>query len=391
MMETKKALFELVAERLIDQLKKGTSPFQQPWTEHSSANFNLPYNPTTNKAYRGMNTLWLSMQKMQDPRWLTFKQAEGKNWKVIKGAKGTQINFVKTHDLKKVLDKKGKPVLDHLGKPKKIVVWLSRPVITCAWVFNASQIDGIPTLQQERKDEPSQQWTNIERAEIIVANTNADLRHGGNKAYYVPSRDYIQMPEKHQFDSGAKYYATLLHELGHWTGHADRLNRDLKGTFGTEEYAREELRAEIASLMIGSELNIGHNFGQHAAYVDSWVRILQDDSFEIHKASSDAQKITDKILSFEQKREIEQEIDVKKPETSLLINDVVDYKSASFKVISSFRNRMLSMEDLTTGNRFKLSHDDGLYKSLVQAKQQELRTQHQMEELSNPLQKTNKR
>jgi len=376
-MDTKKALYEQVAEKLIRQLEQGTSPFQKPWTDTAETAFFLPYNPTTGKSYKGMNTLWLSMQDREDPRWLTFKQAEAKGWAVNKGAKGTVINFIKTHDLKNVLGENGKPVLDLAGKTVKTIVKLAKPVVTIAWVFNAEQVSGIPPLPLELAAKlEAQKWNNVERAEIIAGNSGAKIKHGGNEAYYRPARDYIQLPQKQQFDSSAKYYATLLHELGHWTGHKDRLDRTLINSFGTPEYAREELRAEISSLLLGNELNIGHDFSQHAAYVESWIKVLKDDPFEIHRASSEAQKMSDYLLAFEQKREIKKEESVEvHPVQGLTIGEEINYKSQRFFVLQKVNADTFQMERLPAGNKFRLNVQDGLYASLMHAKQQ-ISTQH---------------
>ncbi|WP_427927175.1 zincin-like metallopeptidase domain-containing protein, partial [Xylella fastidiosa] len=110
------------------------------------------------------------------------------------------------------------------------------------------------------------------------------------------------MADKSQFPSADNYYATLLHELGHWTGHSLRLDRDMLHPFGSEGYAKEELRAEIASMILGDELGIGHDLGQHAAYVGSWIRALKDDPLEIFRAAADAEKIQEYLLAFEQKQ-----------------------------------------------------------------------------------------
>ncbi|WP_439847751.1 zincin-like metallopeptidase domain-containing protein, partial [Neisseria gonorrhoeae] len=151
-------------------------------------------------------------------------------------------------------------------------------------------------------------WNPDERAENILKNSGAviDHRHG-DRAFYSPSRDSITLPLREQFESPGAYYETALHELGHWTGHADRLNRDLSHPFGSEGYAREELRAEIASLMLSQELGVSFNPGQHASYVASWIMVLQDDPMEIMRAASDAEKIQGYVMAFDQVREIEQQ------------------------------------------------------------------------------------
>ncbi|WP_345948992.1 zincin-like metallopeptidase domain-containing protein [Mucilaginibacter sp. PAMB04274] len=364
-----KALHEQVAEKLIAALEAGTSPFQKPWTDDHTAGFMTPLNPTTGKNYRGMNALWLAMQDRQDPRWMTLKQASFQKWSVEKGAKATLINFVKTTDLKPLLDEKGEKVLDENGKAKMQTVKLEKPVITNAWVFNGEQIKGIPEWKEAYDaKQAEQQWSPVEKAEQIVSASQAKIKHGGNEAYYHLTKDFIQLPKKEQFDSAAKYYATLLHELGHWTGAETRLNRPMEGKFGSEAYAREELRAEIASLMIGSELNIGHNFGQHAAYVDSWIKILKDEPFELHKASADAQKIFDFVLDIENKRDLKQDVAAKTNDNVLNKGDVISYKEAEYRVLAILKGKTAQMVELNTGNKFKLGPKDGLYTSLVNAR-----------------------
>ncbi|WP_256562624.1 zincin-like metallopeptidase domain-containing protein, partial [Pseudomonas sp. HMSC066A08] len=116
------------------------------------------------------------------------------------------------------------------------------------------------------------------------------------------STDSITLPERNQFPTADNYYATALHELGHWTGHPSRLDRDLAHPFGSEGYAREELRAEIASLMLGERLEIGHDPGQHAAYVGSWIKALKEDPKEIFRAASDAERISGYVMDFEQEQ-----------------------------------------------------------------------------------------
>lgn len=136
-MSDKKALYEEVANAIIEKLEKGTSPWQKPWSDKQETAFNLPYNPTTGNNYKGMNSVWLMLQDRQDPRWLTFKQAQANGWQVNKGEKAKTINFIKLQDVKTMRDDKGKPMLDDNGKPRKIIVNLRNPIITTAWVFNA--------------------------------------------------------------------------------------------------------------------------------------------------------------------------------------------------------------------------------------------------------------
>jgi antirestriction protein ArdC len=356
-----KPLHEQIAQKLIAELKAGTSMFQKPWSDSDKPAFNLPVNPTTGKNYRGMNALWLAMQDHTDPRWMTLKQASFNDWTVEKGAKATLINFIKTSDIQAMRDPDGNKILDEDGQTQTRTIKLDKPVITNAWVFNAEQIKGIPPLAQNQSE---QTWTPLERAEQMLADSKAVINHGGNEAYYNLTKDSIQLPGKDQFENETKYYAVALHELGHWTGHPERLNRPMEGRFGSESYAREELRAEIASLMLGSELQIGHNFGQHAAYVHSWIKILKEDPYELYKASADAQHIFDYMLDIGQKVELKEKV----AEAVLNKGDIIPYKNAEYKVLAILKGKTAQMEELQTGNKFKLGPKDGLYASLVNAK-----------------------
>lgn len=294
----KKEYAEEVAARIIEQLEQGTAPWQKPW---QPGELRLPYNPTTGKEYRGMNSLWLHMQGHSDPRWMTYNQAAAEGAQVRKGSKGTHIVYWKFSEERKATDEQGRPVIDpDTGKQKTVTVQLERPRSFTAVVFNGSQIDGLPPLEARPTGPEPERHA---RAEAILANSGAVIRHEpGDRAFYRPSTDSITLPERNQFPSADNYYATALHELGHWTGHPSRLNRDLAHPFGSEGYAREELRAEIASLMLGERLEIGHDPGQHAAYVGSWVKALKEDPKEIFRAASDAERISAYVMDFEQEQ-----------------------------------------------------------------------------------------
>jgi antirestriction protein ArdC len=360
-----KPLHEHIANKLIAALQAGTSPFQKPWKDTDAPAFTIPVNPTTNKNYRGMNSLWLSMQGHTDPRWMTLKQADFAGYTVKEGAKATLINFIKTHNIESMRDVDGNKIKDENGKTMTRTTELDKPTITKAWVFNAEQIDGVPPLPEYLKEKQGQQkWNNIERAENLLTESKAVIHHGGNGAYYNKTKDHIQLPLKEQFENETKYYAVALHELGHWTGNESRLNRPMEGRFGSEQYAREELRAEIASLMMGSELQIGHNFGQHASYVNSWVKILKDEPFELFRASADAQKIFDLIMGMEQKRELKQENTASK---TLSVGDQIPYNNTEYKVLEK-KGKTFTIEDQTTMEKIKVQPTYGLFKKLVEAK-----------------------
>ncbi len=294
----KKEYAEEVAARIVEQLEQGTAPWQKPW---QPGELRLPYNPTTGKEYKGINSMWLSMQGHADPRWMTYNQASAEGGQVRKGSKGTHIVYWKFSEERKQTDEQGRPVIDpETGKQKTINVQLERPRSFMAVVFNAGQIDGLPPLEaRPLLPEPERHA----RAEAILSNSGASIQHvPGDRAYYRPSTDSITLPERNQFPAADAYYATALHEVGHWTGHPSRLDRDLSHPFGSEGYAREELRAEIASLMLGERLDIGHDPSQHAAYVGSWIKALKEDPKEIFRAAADAERIAGYVMGFEQEQ-----------------------------------------------------------------------------------------
>lgn len=369
-MSNLKPLHELVAEKLIDQLQKGTSPFQKPWTEDTGPAFFVPLNPTTGKNYRGMNALWLGMQPYEDPRWMTLKQANNLNLKIPKDTKATMITFWKNTEERPMLDAAGQQVKDENGRVKKEFIRLEKPINTHAWVFNAEQVPGMPPLNETlQKFKANYEWSPVERAEAILNASKAEIKFGGNEAYYAPKPDFIQLPEKRQFPTATQFYATALHELGHWTGHETRLNRIQTGDFGSPEYAREELRAEIASLMLGSETGIGHNFGQHAAYVDNWIKALKEDPYELYRASADAQKITDFVMDIERNIAQKQEVRAIPTEATFLVRgDQIPYNNTTYQITDVLKRGQVKIEDLTTGEKLKISNTDGLYKSLLIAK-----------------------
>ncbi|WP_131780597.1 zincin-like metallopeptidase domain-containing protein [Legionella bozemanae] len=298
---TKIPYHQVVANQIIESLKAGTAPWLKPW-EPGIGNGQIPYNPITGKRYRGINALYLMLNQSDDNRWLTYKQALSIDAQVRKGEKGTTIQYWKFHEEQTKRDDAGNPVLDGHGKPLKVQVNLERPKVFYATVFHASQIDNMPELIAKEPD-----WSLIERAEKLLHNSGANIDHSeADRAFYRLSTDSIHLPPKEQFKSAANYYATALHELGHWSGHPSRLDRDLGHPFGSDAYAKEELRAEIASMLLGSELGIGHDPSQHTAYIKSWIRVLEDEPLEIFRASADAEKIVNHLYTLEQTQDIQQ-------------------------------------------------------------------------------------
>jgi putative DNA primase/helicase len=301
----KKDYVASVAEQLIAQLEAGTAPWVKPW--RPGARF-MPFNPITGKDYRGMNAVILLMTAEAlgygDARWMTYRQAASQDGQVRRGEKSTLIQYWKWREERPVIGPDGAPLRDADGKAIIERVELVRPRVFVAAVFNAAQIDGLPA-PEPRPALP--EWQRHELAEAILRNSGAEIRHlACDRAAYNRILDTIVLPQRPQFPTADGYYATALHELGHWSGHETRLNRDLAHPLGSEGYAREELRAEIASLMLGDRLGIGHDPSQHAAYVGHFLQILRSDPQEIFRAASDAERIVTFLQGFQQTQTADQ-------------------------------------------------------------------------------------
>lgn len=286
------------ADDLVKQIEANEAVWQKGWK--TGVSDILPVNHQ-GMPYRGENLIYLMTrayrQGYTDNRWYTYNNAQQQGGHVRKGEKGTVIKFYTNTQQRNKKDEHGNDVLDNDGKPIKETIRLERPIVKTAVVFNAEQIDGLPPRQLTT---PLSEWERQEKAEAIIKGIQSQgvtIEHKlGDKAYYSPSHDKIVMPERGQFETADAYYATLLHEIGHSTGHESRLNRDLSGAFGSESYAKEELRAEIASMMIGQELQIGYDPSQHFAYLEHWAKVIKEDPNEIFRAVKDAHEISDYVL-----------------------------------------------------------------------------------------------
>ena len=301
--KNRKPFHEEFAEKIIEDLRRGVAPWQKPWRPGEVF---PPMNPVSGTVYSGINRVMLSRYGFDDPRWMTLRQANTLDCRVQKGEKAETIVYWQFSKEEAARDDDGKSVLDGEGNQVMEKVELTRPIVRFSSVFHVSQLAGeIPPLDKSSLVPP---WNPNEKAEAILDNSGAVIKHNQrNRAFYSPHADEICLPPKDHFIAQDAYYATALHELGHWTGHVSRLAREF-GPFGSEVYAREELRAEIASWMFGQDLGIGHDPGQHLAYVDSWIKALEKDPFEIVRACRDAEKIKHYVITMEQKQEQRQEM-----------------------------------------------------------------------------------
>ncbi|SOD98567.1 zincin-like metallopeptidase domain-containing protein [Caenispirillum bisanense] len=287
-----------VAEEMIRQIEAGTAPWQKPW--QPGVIRARPFNPASGKDYRGINSWWLEMQGRGDPRWLTYRQATALDAQVRKGERGTTVEYWQWTRQVPEVDTDGNEILDDDGKPKLQTVRLDRPRVFFARVFNAEQIDGLaPLVTPEPAFEP------VARAEEILAAGGVSITHDqSDRAFYRPSTDRIHLPAKAAFAEAYEYYATALHELGHATGHPSRLARTF-GPFGSRDYAVEELRAEMASFLLTTESGLGHYPERHAGYVESWLKVLQDDRNLLFRAARDAETIRSWVLEPERRQALE--------------------------------------------------------------------------------------
>ena len=294
---------EKAAERIIEQLKKGVAPWQKGWDKPEASNV-PPYNPVSGTRYRGLNSFVLAAEGHErgysDPRWTTYRGAQKIGAQVRKGEKGVGVEYWKFPT--KEEEDKSRAAIAAGKEPDQLKI-----IHRTYTVFNAEQVENMPSLEQDQKK--VNQWEVCERAERLLKESGANIQHrGGDRAFYRPSEDLIVLPKQEQFRSPEAYYSTALHELGHWTGHESRLDRDslkqaIEGRFGSEGYAKEELRAEMTSVTVNGTMRLPHDPESHAAYVGSWIKTLEDNPNELRHAARDAGKMADYIMQFDREKE----------------------------------------------------------------------------------------
>ena len=315
--ETKSSAYEKLTpqrKQLVDQvlanLEKGNLFWTQGWVAAGA-----PESAVTGKKYRGINNLYLSLVAMAenygDNRWATFRQMEEKGWTFKKDEEGHTLGKGKSVSVEyyEMRDKETKrrfdrSVLDGMTFDEqreymdKNVYWLRK----FYRVFNCSLMDGVPAKEMPTIDVNDR----IEKAEAILDYWNANeskIVYGGSQAFYRPSTDEVHLPEREKFKSTQSFYDTAFHEIGHSTGHQSRLNRDLSGGFGSQSYAMEELRAEIASIFMAQDLGIEPSedrLQNNAAYIQSWKDEIKENPNALFTAIADADKIARYVSSKEQ-------------------------------------------------------------------------------------------
>jgi antirestriction protein ArdC len=288
---TRQTVYDEVTNQIIAQLEEGRIPWVQPWgnTLHG-ASVGLPINAQSGNCYSGINILLLWGKVLEHDyttqSWLTYKQAQTRGGNVKKGEKSTTIVYADSFTPKG----ERKAAREENREPQRI------PFLKRYRVFNIDQCEGLKDdLYATAPDLPECEQLPV--AENLINATEADFRIGGNRAFYVPSLDYIQVPPQPLFHAQIDYYRTCFHELGHWTGAKHRLDRPIKNTKGSKLYAREELVAEMTSAFVCASLGIVPTV-RHADYIGSWLAVLKEDNKAIFRAASQASKAADYLLAF---------------------------------------------------------------------------------------------
>lgn len=291
-------VYSRITNQIIEALEQGVKPWTQPWNAaHAAGHVSRPLRHN-GQPYAGINvlTLWASAMTAHyaAPIWMTFKQAIELGGHVRKGEKGSPVVYANTISRTETDEATG-------DDTERTI-----PFLKAYTVFNVEQVEGLPEhfyALAARAGNPDER---IAGAEAFFAATRADIRHGGDCAYYSPGLDYIQMPAFEAFRDAQSYYATLAHEASHWTRHANRLDRDFgRKRFGDDGYAREELVAELGAAFLCADLGLRlEDRTDHAAYIGHWLSVLKEDKRAIFSAAAYAQRAADYLAGFSRKQEI---------------------------------------------------------------------------------------
>ena len=291
-------IYQRVTDQIVAAIEAGVDRWKMPWHTTQAENAVRPINAVSKKPYRGVNTLalWIagSEQGYTSNEWATYKQWQEKGAQVRKGEKSQLVVFWKINNHDK--DEEAPDNTPSNGD-EETNEGSNRRILAGGYsVFNVAQVDGYtpPALPQPL---PVATVAGNERnalVETFFMATGASVQHGGNRAFYRPSSDHIQMPFFDAFFDPIDYYSTLGHETVHWTSAQHRLDRDLTGRFGSEAYAAEELVAELGAAFLCADLNLTNTpRPDHAAYVANWLKVLKDDNRAIFTAASKAQQAAD--------------------------------------------------------------------------------------------------
>jgi antirestriction protein ArdC len=301
------SLYQEITDKIIRELEQGRVPWVQPWAG-APVPLGLPKNATTGRPYSGINILilWMSCTErgFSGQTWLTFRQALKIGAHVRKGERGTAVVYAD-----RFIPHRERTRAAEAGDEPDAIPFLKRFT-----VFNADQCEDLPAAIAPTA-EPLADNLILPQAEALIRATGADIRVGGNRAFYVPSADYIQVPPPAAFFEPINFHRTICHELGHWSGAEHRLNRDLSGDFGSSSYAREELVAEMAGAFLCAALSIVPEV-RHADYLANWLDVLREDNRAIIRAASAASKAADYLLAFRDREPVTEQPSAPAPGSS---------------------------------------------------------------------------
>ena len=287
--EARANLYDEVTSKIIAELEAGRLPWVQPWHTTGATDPDLPRNALTARRYSGINILilWGAVIENQWPTqsWLTFRQAQEAGGCVRKGERGQMVVYAD-----RFTPEGEKARAERDGGEAKAVPFLKRFT-----VFNVAQCDGLRSdLAGDPAPLPEREIVPV--AEEVIAASGVCFQIGGDLAFYAPEPDFVQVPPQPAFHDQINYYRTCLHELTHATGHPKRLNRDLRNSFGSKDYAREELVAEMGAAFLCASLGIVPTV-RHADYIATWLEVLREDNRAIFRAASAASKAADWLLA----------------------------------------------------------------------------------------------
>ncbi len=280
-------IYTRITDQIIASLERGVKPWTQPWAAaHAAGPVTRPLRHN-GQPYTGINvlTLWCAASERgyAAPLWMTFKQALELGAAVRKGEKGSPVVYASKLTRSETDDATGETSERDIAFLKAYTV------------FNVEQIEGLPAHYTARQDLTPNTAARVQTADLFFAATGADIRHGGDRAFYALGPDFIQIPDFAAFTDAESYYATLGHECVHWTRHPSRLDRDFgQKRFGDEPYAREELVAELGAAFLCADLGLAlDDRDDHAAYIAHWLQALKDDKRCIFSAAAHAQRAVD--------------------------------------------------------------------------------------------------
>jgi len=284
-------LYDDITAKIIAELEAGRLPWVQPWgTAAVAAPLAMPRNAATARAYSGVNVLilWGAVvaRGFSCQSWLTFRQALSLGGNVRKGERGTTVVYAD-----RFIPDDEKRRARETGEDAQAVPFLKRFT-----VFSTDQCENLPE-DLATAPPPVPEGLILPEVEGLIRASGADVRLGGDKAFYAPGPDYIQVPRPEAYFEPINWHRTALHELSHWSGAAHRLGRDLSGAFDSKLYAKEELVAEISAAFLCATLGITPTV-RHSDYVASWLEVLREDNRAIVRAASAASRAADFLLAF---------------------------------------------------------------------------------------------